>query len=134
MRLVIDTNVMVESITNQSPYHKLFLSLVNGKNELVISNEIYLEYFEIFGRIYSKRTLSEIQIFFNYSPQIIRIDPHFHFRLIQTDLDDNKFVDCALCGNCHFLVTSDRHFDILNEIEFPKLSIISPPLFIQQYL
>jgi predicted nucleic acid-binding protein len=40
MRLVIDTNVMVESITSRSPYHKIFRSLVQGQNELILSNDI----------------------------------------------------------------------------------------------
>jgi predicted nucleic acid-binding protein len=40
MRLVVDTNVMVESITSRSPYYKLFQSFVQGKNEIVISNAI----------------------------------------------------------------------------------------------
>lgn len=134
MNLVIDTNVMVESITSQSPYHKIFRSLIDMTNIMVISNEILLEYFEIFERIYSKEFMKEISLFFNYSTSILKINPHYRFHLIHEDEDDNKFVDCALCGNCDFLITSDHHFDVLKKIEFPKVEIISPKGYIEKYL
>lgn len=131
MKLVIDTNVMVESITSRSPYHKIFRSLAEGRNQLVVSNEILLEYFEIFGRIYSERTMREIELFFEYSHNIVKIDPHYRFRLIEADLDDNKFVDCTICGNCDLLITSDHHFDGLKSIKFPRITILSPEEFIR---
>lgn len=49
------------------------------------------------------------------------ITPYFHFNLIKADPDDNKFVDCAICGNAKFIVTEDRHFDVMREISFPRV-------------
>ncbi|MCX6578716.1 MAG: putative toxin-antitoxin system toxin component, PIN family [Candidatus Aminicenantes bacterium] len=134
MNLVIDTNVLVESISSGSPYHKIFRSIIDGTNNLIISNEILLEYFEIFERIYSEQTIREISIFFNYSPFILKNNPHYRFNLIKVDEEDNKFVDCAICGNCDLIVTSDHHFNVLKEIDFPKVSIITPGEFIRQFL
>lgn len=134
MRLVIDTNVMVESITAKSPHNQIFRSLTSGQNYLAVSNEIFLEYFEVFARIYSRDTLQQISLFFKVSPVLLKIDPHYHFHLIHSDEDDNKFVDCAICGNCDFLITSDHHFDVLKEIPYPKVEIITPGDFIKEYL
>jgi predicted nucleic acid-binding protein len=44
---------------------------------------------------------------------------------MENDPEDNKFVDCGIAGQADFLVTQDKHFNILKTIEFPKLSIIS---------
>jgi len=134
MNLVIDTNVLVESITSKSPYHKIFRSIVDGKHNLLISNEILSEYYEIFSRIYSEQFIKEISIFFSYSTNIIGIDPHYRFHLIATDEDDNKFVDCAICGNCDLIISSDRHFKILKEIDFPKVNVFTPGEFIDNWL
>ncbi len=41
------------------------------------------------------------------------------------DPDDNKFVDCAVAGNAHALVTEDRHFQVLKEQEFPRVRTLS---------
>lgn len=134
MRLVVDTNVMVEAVTTRGPYHRIFRSVIDKTNNLVLSNEILLEYFEIFERIFPKQLLEELSIFFHYATGILRIDPHYRFRLIESDEDDNKFVDCAICGNCDFLITSDHHFDILKKSEFPRVEVIRPEAFVSKFL
>lgn len=54
----------------------------------------------------------------------MRFDPHFSFGLITADADDNKFVDCAIVANAHFIVTEDKHFNVLKNIEFPHVDVI----------
>lgn len=49
----------------------------------------------------------------------------YRWNLITRDPDDNKFVDCAIAGNVRFVVSNDRHFDELKEIDFPKVDILS---------
>ena len=48
----------------------------------------------------------------------------FRFNLIVADPDDNKFVDCAIVANAEYIVSQDTHFDVLKEIEFPKVNVI----------
>ena len=43
---------------------------------------------------------------------------------ITADPDDNKFVDCAIQANARYIVTNDHHYDILRQIDFPKVEII----------
>ena len=50
--------------------------------------------------------------------------PYYKFNVIKVDPDDNKFVDCAVAANAHFIVTDDHHYDVLFDMEFPKVSII----------
>lgn len=52
-------------------------------------------------------------------------DPHFHFALIIQDPDDNKFVDCAIVASADFLVSEDKHFNVLKDITFPKVNVIT---------
>ena len=44
--------------------------------------------------------------------------------------DDNKFVDCAFASNAEFLVSEDRHFDVLKSITFPHLNLINMDEFL----
>jgi len=46
------------------------------------------------------------------------------FNMIVADPDDNKFVDCAIACNAQFIVTEDTHYNVLQNIEFPKVDII----------
>jgi len=57
-------------------------------------------------------------------PLISTADVQF-FHLIEADPDDNKFVDCAICGNAELIVTNDVHFNILKNIDFPIVDVKS---------
>ena len=39
------------------------------------------------------------------------------------DLDDNKFVDCAVVANAEYIVTEDSHFNILKITPFPPVEV-----------
>lgn len=51
--------------------------------------------------------------------------------LIQADPDDNKFVDCAFAANATYIVSNDRHFDVLSKIDFPKIQVLKLIEFLQ---
>jgi len=46
---------------------------------------------------------------------------YFHFGLISSDPDDNKFVDCAIAANVDYVITNGRYFRVLKDIPFPKV-------------
>lgn len=123
-RLVLDTNCLIQCIAHRSRYHEIWLSLLDGRNQLCVTNEILEEYVEILERKVSHEfaTLA-IGVIVN-NPYTLFVTPYFHFDLIKTDPDDNKFVDCAIAGNARFIVTEDRHYDILKEIDFPKVDLV----------
>ncbi|MDE7410002.1 MAG: putative toxin-antitoxin system toxin component, PIN family [Muribaculaceae bacterium] len=124
-RLVLDTNSLIQSLPIKSKYHDLWVSLFDGRNIFCVSNEILEEYEEIIQRkisgILATRVISAILS--NEFTSLIT--PYFHFNLIQADEDDNKFVDCAVCGNAKVIVTEDHHFNVLRKISFPKVDICS---------
>jgi predicted nucleic acid-binding protein len=49
----------------------------------------------------------------------------YNWQLITPDPDYNKFVDCAVSANANYIVTNDRHFNVLKDIDFPKINIIT---------
>lgn len=56
---------------------------------------------------------------------VIKVDPQYNFHLIENDPDDNKFVDCAICGNASYMVSEDAHFRILHKIDFPAIQLLT---------
>ncbi|RLB75091.1 MAG: putative toxin-antitoxin system toxin component, PIN family [Deltaproteobacteria bacterium] len=134
MKVVIDTNVWIESISKKSRFHLIYKSFLDGKFRLLLSNEILLEYEEIIKSHCNHIDRSRFIFIMNISPYIIRISPTFRFNLITHDPADNKFVDCAITGQADFLITSDKHFKILSTENFPPVPIIAPDKFIQHLL
>jgi len=43
---------------------------------------------------------------------------------MEKDPDDNKFFDCAVAGNADYIVSEDKHFNILKHIPFPSVNAI----------
>jgi len=75
MRVVLDTNIIVISLTSRSPYHTIFTSLVSKKFDLVISNAILLEYQEIITVKYGEKTALLFLELFNELSNIHFINP-----------------------------------------------------------
>lgn len=47
MRIVLDTNCLLASLSKRGMYHDVWTGLLNGEYELCVSNEILEEYEEI---------------------------------------------------------------------------------------
>jgi putative PIN family toxin of toxin-antitoxin system len=124
MRVVIDTNVLLVSIPSRSFYRPIFNALLTGKFEMAFSNEILVEYTEILEQKANTIVATNIGELLLNLPNAIKTEVYYHWELIQHDQDDNKFVDCAIAANAKFLVSNDRHFNVLKLIDFPKLEVI----------
>jgi len=124
LKIVLDTNILVVSISSKSKYHWIFSSLLNNKFELYVSNEILLEYDEIITLKYNSEVAKNVIRTLLFLENVIFVTPFFKWNLIKNDPDDNKFVDCYIVSSADFLVSNDLHFDCLKNIEFPKINVI----------
>ena len=123
-RLVLDTNSLIQCISRRSSFHGLWLTFLNGLNQLCVSTEILNEYAEIIERETSSRFAElALDVIVN-NPNTYFITPFYHFNVITADPDDNKFVDCAVAGQARVIVTEDHHYDVLKDLAFPKIDII----------
>ena len=62
-------------------------------------------------------------------PDAVPIVSYFRWQLITADPDDNKFVDCALNAGADYIITNDKHFNILKNIDFPPIKVIDIAAF-----
>ena len=122
--IVLDTNCLLVCISTKSQYHNVWTAFLNENFNLCVSNEILNEYEEILAKKVSPSFADMIiQVILN-SENVVFSHPVFRFNFITADPDDNKFVDCAVSANADYIVTNDRHFNILRDIEFPKINVI----------
>ena len=126
-RIVIDTNCLLAILPSQSPYHKVWTDFLNQEIEICISNEVLMEYEEILSIKTSPFFANAIIKTLLNKRNLIRVTPVWRFNLITSDPDDNKFVDCAICGQAEYLVSNDKHFKVLNDIQFPSITNVTIP-------
>lgn len=125
MRVVLDTNIFLVSIPPQSTQHLIFQKLLEKEYELLVSSDILLEYEEILAQRANPIIAKHAFLVLENLPNVIKVENHFRWNLIEVDKDDNKFVDAAFNGNADYLVSNDRHFNILKSTDFPKVTLLN---------
>lgn len=107
--VVLDTNCLVQMLSVHSPYRPAWQAFRDGRYILCVSNEILEEYQEIIGRVANEVVAYNVVNAIVRSPFTRFFTPHFRFRLIEQDPDDNKFVDCAITAGADYIVSEDAH-------------------------
>ena len=129
LNVVIDTNIIISIISPVSKHRAIFNSLKEGDFTLVISTEILLEYEEVISRKYGNHAADKFRKLLVVLPNVKIAEPHFRWRLMTNDTDDNKFVDTTLSVSADYIVTEDKHFNILKKLKFPKVNVINAATF-----
>ena len=122
MRVVIDTNVLLVSISPRSQSYWLWQSLLAGDFDLYLTTDILDEYEEITGREMGEEVADAALDLMLELPNVHLVRKHFLWQIIEEDPDDNKFVDCAIAAAAHFLVSEDKHFRAI--LKYPYFSKI----------
>ena len=125
MRIILDTNVLLVCISSHSKYHWIYQEYLAGNFTLCVTGEILLEYEEVLTiNMGMEAAVAVIETITNNKNTILA-DVYYKWNLIEIDKDDNKFVDAGLAANVQFIVSEDRHFDVLKKTGFPKIEVMS---------
>ena len=129
MKIVLDTNVLLQAISSRSIHHWIWEALREEKLTLCITTDILLEYEEV---ITQKRNVELAKLVVDVilsMPNLVRVEVYFNFGLPAKDPDDQKFTDCAVACGADFLVTGDNDFHELQRLSFPPVQVVSPGEF-----
>jgi putative PIN family toxin of toxin-antitoxin system len=129
MKIVLDTNCLLPAVFPRSIYHWVWESFRHGAFTLCYTTEIIAEYEELLSRLYPPEIIENVMLFLLNSPNVEKVIAHFKWNFILADQDDNKFVDCALNAGADYIVTNDKHFNVLRKIDFPKIDVINIDTF-----
>ena len=131
-RVVIDTNCLLAILPSRSPYHSVWTEFLAGRLEICVSNEILMEYEEILSEKTSPYFADSIVQALLNRKNLVRVSPVWRFNMISQDPDDNKFVDCAVCGRAEYLVSNDKHFRELRDVSFPPITLVTIQEFVKE--
>jgi putative PIN family toxin of toxin-antitoxin system len=132
VRIVLDTNVVISGIFFAGPPYQILKAWREGKLHLVVSEEILAEY----------RRVGE-----TLALQFPPIDPWPILDMLRADAevisvkclpepvcddpDDDKFLACALAGECKLVVSGDKH--LLKASGFRGIKVLKPREFVNTY-
>jgi len=113
------------SVSEKSAYHWVFKSFIDEKFILCVTTDILEEYEEIISNHMGTQTANTVLQIIENANNVEFVTKYFRWQLIANDPDDDKFVDCAISTNAKYLVTEDKHFNVLKKLAFPKVSVIN---------
>jgi len=122
-KVVLDTNVFLVCISDRSKLYWIFESLISHKFTLCVTTEILAEYAEIIERHMGVDVCDAVLGLIENLNNVEMITAYYRFNLLK-DKDDNKFVDCAITANASFIVSHDKDFKVLRNIDFPVVKVI----------
>jgi uncharacterized protein len=128
-RVVIDTNVLISSLWGGNPQR---IIEIWDKNEIfvLVSQQILDEYFDVLNRFdLTEEDIEDITILFANPNKTILLDPDIRLNVIETDIDDNKFLECAKSGNADYIISGDRH--LLEIKTFENIKIVNTATFLE---
>jgi len=133
MKVVLDTNVFVSGIFFAGVPGQVLEAWHDSKILLVLSAEIFEEYFEVLHRLekrYSPVEKEPILELLLAGAEIVTVP--LSDKQISADPDDDKFIACALASKAKVIISGDKH--LLDMDGFKGLKIIKPSKFIKKHL
>jgi putative PIN family toxin of toxin-antitoxin system len=130
MKIVIDTNIFVSSFFWEGHPQKVFERVINGLDELLITDEIIKEITSVMSSnkftVDSGEVEDYVKIIEKYSKKVITKNVP---ESISRDKDDDKILQCGITGNADFIVTGDK--DLLVLKEYQKIKILKPKDYLE---
>ncbi len=123
-RIVLDTNCLISSLSKRGQYYPVWKGLQEGAYTLCVSTDILEEYAEIISQKMSAQVATNVIHLLLESSNVELVSPYFSLHLIEADHDDDKFVDCAFSANATYIVSNDKHYEVLNKINFPRILVL----------
>jgi putative PIN family toxin of toxin-antitoxin system len=130
MKIVIDSNVFISSFFWRGNPRKVFDRVVDGFDELYITDEILAELKEVMSKDKFEVDKQEIEDY-------IKIIEHFSIKIfhdgnienISRDSDDNKILKCGQEGKVDYIITGDN--DLLVLKKYKQIKILSPKEYLE---
>ena len=130
MKIVLDTNILLQSLARKSKTRPIWDAFLNKHYTLIVTPSILLEYEEIIANRTSVEVSSNVVSLFYEAANVAFIHIYYEWKVITDDPDDNKFFDAAVAGNADYLVTNDNHFKQAQKIDFPRVNIVNAEEFL----
>lgn len=136
MRIVLDTNVLLQAISRRTEHFWIWEAIRNQTITLCVTTDILDEYHEQIAHFYGSHELAENVLDTILSLEnLVKVEKYYFWNIPYKDPDDQKFIDCYVACGAEYLVSEDKvFFKELKKIDFPKVNVIKSKAFEYFYL
>ena len=121
MKIVIDTNVVIQGVFFGSAPRRILSAVVNRELDAVATPEIVNEYQEIVDEMIDrKQGRLDRSILVPFLSELEMIESTSEIEVCR-DPDDDKFISCAIDGKAIIIVSGDKDLLVIGKYEGVKI-------------
>lgn len=133
LKVVLDTNVFVSGVFFSGPPYQILKAWQSGEFELVVSQEILVEYRRVAEILSDERPQVDLNPILTFVIEHAKVyQPVVLKESICEDSDDDKFFACALASGSKVIVSGDKH--LLKVSGYEGIEVLKPREFVDKYL
>lgn len=133
MKVVLDTNVFVSGVFFSGPPYRILSAWRDGALQLIVSPAVMEEYRRVGERLAAKFTGVSIESILALVATHATVVPARALpRSVCDDPDDDKFLACALAGQCRLVVSGDK--GLLRVSGYRRIEVLTPRQFVDTHL
>jgi putative PIN family toxin of toxin-antitoxin system len=128
MRVVIDTNVFISAIVFGGKPRRVINLVADDSVTLIMAEAIITEIRRIIVSKFPNflEDLMRVEKLLEQDAEWVKLG--FNTERITRDPNDDKFIETALIGSCHYIISGDK--DLLDLKEYMGIKILSPAGFL----
>ena len=137
MQIVVDTNVFIGACLGVGAANEVVRFCIEGRITPLMGNALYAEYEDVLAReaLFSNSRLSESErdeLFDIFASVSTWVRVYFQWRPSLRDEADHHLIEHAIAGGASHIVTRNIRDVGSGELAFPRLSIVTPELFLKE--
>jgi putative PIN family toxin of toxin-antitoxin system len=128
MRIVIDTNAFISAIVFGGKPRQVINLVADDSVTLIMAEAIITEIRRIIVSKFPNflEDLMRVEKLLEQDAEWVKLG--FNTERITRDPNDDKFIETALIGSCHYMISGDK--DLLDLKEYMGIKILSPAGFL----
>ena len=128
MRVVIDTNVFISAIVFGGKPRRVINLVADDSVTLIMAEAIITEIRRIIVSKFPNflEDLMRVEKLLEQDAEWVKLG--FNTERITRDPNDDKFIETAVIGSCHYIISGDK--DLLDLKEYMGIKILSPAGFL----
>ena len=133
MKVVVDTNVLISGVFFGGMPSRVLEAWRDGRINLVASPDILEEYRRVGEQLavqFPGVSLAPLLALLVMTAEVI--EPPGLPEQVSRDPDDDKFIACALAGDCRLIISGDK--DLLEVSGYQGVKIVTPREFLDALL
>jgi putative PIN family toxin of toxin-antitoxin system len=130
MKLILDTNVLIDALHDQASTTWQILELATTDNTQFFASDKIIKEYNLVVERQVKNNIDKKNLE-KFISQVEVVPVTHHVKAVRYDPEDDKFINTALSVNANYIISSDNH--LLDLQEYNNIKILSPKDFYYFY-